>query len=227
MSVRHRVAALTAAAAVAAGAGLFAPAAQAAPSKPAVRTQSAAASTTLGTRSLATVLTSGGVAFDHNWNDYDIVTAAVLAVLKAKPNSPVKVLTDGKTTLTAFIPDDEAFRILVKQLTGKTPKTEAATFAAVASLGIPTVEKILLYHVVPGVRIRAVDALHANGANLKTAEGATIHVAVYPGPVISLWDKDHKLRNPRVILSQTNINKGNRQLAHGIDRVLLPIAVAK
>ena len=224
MSVRLRTAAFAAASALAVGA-LVAPAAHAAPTSH--HTTAQAAKAKLGTRSLAAVLTAGGVSFDRNWNDYDIVTAAVLAVLKAKPNSPVKVLTEGNVTLTAFIPNDNAFRVLVKQLTGKTPKSESATFAAVAGLGIPTVEKVLLYHVVPGARIRAYDALRANGANLKTAEGATIHVAVYPGPEISLWDKDHKARNPRVILSQTNLNKGNKQLAHGIDRVLLPVALLK
>ena len=230
MSVRVRTAAFAALSALAVGASAViagAPAAQAAPTSHHSSSSSTVSQTKLGTRSLAAVLTAGGVSFDRNWKDYDIVTAAVLAVLKAKPNSPVKVLTEGNVTLTAFIPNDNAFRVLVKQLTGKTPKSESATFAAVAGLGIPTVEKVLLYHVVPGVRIRAVDALKANGANLKTAEGGTIHVAVYAGPEISLWDKDHKARNPRVILSQTNLNKGNKQLAHGIDRVLLPVALLK
>ena len=37
---------------------------------------------------------------------FGLVTAAVLAVLKAKPKSPVKVLTEGNVTLTAFIPND-------------------------------------------------------------------------------------------------------------------------
>ncbi|MEU8606839.1 hypothetical protein AB0C29_02390 [Actinoplanes sp. NPDC048791] len=36
--------------------------------------------------------------FDHNSKDFDILTAAVLAVLKAKPNSPVKVLTRTRGT---------------------------------------------------------------------------------------------------------------------------------
>ena len=69
------------------------------------------------------------------------------------------------------------------------------------------------------------DAAAKKGANLKTALGLTIHVAVYPGPEISLWDKDPYLRNPRVVLSQVNINIGNRQIAHGINRVLLPLPI--
>jgi uncharacterized surface protein with fasciclin (FAS1) repeats len=180
---------------------------------------------TLGTTPLATVLAPYAGSYNSNWNDYNIVTHAVFAVLKAKPSSKVGVLAKGNVALTAFVPNDRAFQILVKQLTGKSVHTEAGVFAAVATLGIPTIEKVLLYHVVPGATIPAAQALKANGASLTTALGATIHVAVYRGPVISLWDKAHHLRNPRVILSQTNINVGNKQIAHGIDRVLLPLNI--
>ena len=220
MNLRHRVAATTAAAALAASGLAFAGAAGAASATTSTAATAKAAS---GTTSLAAVLTKGGVAFDKNWHDYDIVTAAVLAVLKAKPSSKVAVLTKGDVALTAFIPNDRAFQLLVKSLTGKTLKSERAVFGAVASLGIPTVEKVLLYHVVPGATITSGQAVKANRAVLKTALGSTIRVAVYRGPVISLWDKDRNARNPRVILSQVDINKGNVQIAHGIDRVLRPI----
>ena len=175
-------------------------------------------------RSLATVLTSDGNKFDHNWHDYDIVTEAVLAVLKAKPNSPVGVLADGSQRLTAFIPQDRAFRALVKDITGKTPKSEKATFNAVAGLGIDTVETVLLYHVVPGARINAATALKSDGAVLTTAQGGTIKVDVYRKAGekrIKLLDADKSDLNPRVV--QVNINKGNKQIAHGISRVLRPI----
>jgi uncharacterized surface protein with fasciclin (FAS1) repeats len=185
----------------------------------------AAPAKAFGTTPLATVLAPYASSYNKNWNDYNIVTHAVFAVLKAKPSSAVGVLAKGDVALTGFVPNDRAFQILVKQLTGKTVRTEAGVFAAVATLGIPTIEKVLLYHVVPGATIPAAQALKANGATLKTALGATIHVAVYRGPVISLWDKAHHLRNPRVILSQTNINVGNKQIAHGIDRVLLPLNI--
>ena len=66
----------------------------------------------LGHKSLAKVLTSDGNRFDQNWRDYDIVTEAVLAVIAAKPNSPVGVLTNGRSPLTAFIPNDRSFRLL-------------------------------------------------------------------------------------------------------------------
>ena len=184
----------------------------------------AASAADMGTTSLASVLTGGQQGFDQDYKDYDIVTAAVLAVLKAKPNSPVKVLTDGSTALTAFIPNDKAFMNLASALTKKKVTTEAGAFKAVASLGIPTVEKVLEYHVVPGSTILSGDALKANGAKLKTAlPGKSIGVKVATSPAsITLLDYNKALPNPKVILSQVDINKGNMQVAHGIDAVLMP-----
>src|SRR6476469_858231 len=119
----------------------------------------------LGRRSLAALLAKDGSSFDRNWNDYDILDNAVHAVLAADPKSPVAVLADGSVPLTAFLPTDRAFRRLASDLTGKNYTIEKAVCAAVASLGIPTVEKVLLYHVVPGKTIRYGAALRANGAS--------------------------------------------------------------
>lgn len=41
------------------------------------------------------------------------------------------------------------------------------------------------------------------------------------GTKIVLKDKDPDFRNPRVV--QTDFNKRNKQIAHGINRVLLPV----
>ncbi|MFI1990831.1 fasciclin domain-containing protein [Actinoplanes sp. NPDC020271] len=178
----------------------------------------------LGTKSLAAVLTADKSGFDRNGHDYDILTAAVQAVLKAKPNSPVKVLTDGKTALTAFLPNDRAFELLVADIKhSKRLPGEKAAFTAVAGLGIDTVETVLLYHVVPGATVDRKAALKSDGAKLKTATGATIKVDVYGRwhKRIALIDADRSDRNPRV--NRFDINKGNKQIAHGIDRVLRPI----
>jgi uncharacterized surface protein with fasciclin (FAS1) repeats len=177
----------------------------------------------LGTTSLAAVLTSDGNTFDHNPYDYDIVTQAVLAVLAAKPASPVGVLTDGTTPVTAFIPTDQAFRRLVKDLTGKYVRSESAVFDAVAGLGIDTVETVLLYHVVPGATITKRMALQSDGVGLTTAQGGTVTVDVRCSwwPTVYLIDKDPDARNARVV--QFDINKGNRQIAHGVNRVLRPV----
>jgi uncharacterized surface protein with fasciclin (FAS1) repeats len=203
--MRKIAAGLAAASAVALAAGALAPTAMAAD----------------GTKSLAAVLTAETPKFDKNWNDYDIVTAAVLAVLEAKPTSTVGLLTKGDVALTAFIPSDRAFQTLVKDLTGKKPSTEAKTFAAVAGLGgIDLVETVLLYHVVPGATIDAATALKADDAYLETGVRA-IQVNVVKGPQIRLKDADSNARNARV--NVVNINEGNKQIAHGIDRVMRPI----
>ena len=178
----------------------------------------------LGTKSLAAVLTADKSGFDRNGRDYDILTAAVLAVLKAKPSSPVGVLTDGRTALTAFLPNDRAFQRLVADIQhSRRLPGEKAAFTAVAGLGINTVESVLLYHVVPGATINRKAALKADGAKLKTAAGATVKVDVYGHwhKRIKLVDADRSDRDPRVI--RFDLNKGNRQIAHGIDRVLRPI----
>lgn len=220
MRITRTIVATAVGAALAASALTGLGAAQAAPAKSAAPT--AVTATAAGTTPLAAVATPFSKTWNTNWNDYNIVSHAVFAVLAAKPKSKVGVLANGNVALTAFLPNDRAFQILVKQLTGKTLLREREVFGVVAKLGIPTVEKVLLYHVVPGTTITSKMALKSNGANLKTALGPTIHVAVYRGPVISLWDKAYGIRNPRVILSQVDINKGNKQIAHGIDRVLLP-----
>lgn len=176
----------------------------------------------LGTNSLAAVLTATTPAFDNDWNDYDVVTAAVLAVLTAKPSSPVGLLADGTVALTAFIPNDKAFRNLAKEATGSKVRTEQDAFNIVASLGIDAVESVLLYHVVAGPAIGLTTAVDANGATLTTAlSGATFRVSV--GNDIELKDVNRKLDNPEVLLSQTDINAGNMQIAHGIDEVLMPV----
>jgi uncharacterized surface protein with fasciclin (FAS1) repeats len=180
----------------------------------------------LGTKSLAAVLTADKSGFDHNSKDFDVLTAAVLAVLKAKPGSPVKVLTDGKVALTTFAPTDGAFRQLAKEVSkSKKLPSESKAFSTVAGLGIDTVEAVLLYHVVPGATIDRKAALKSDGAKLTTAAGSKIKVDVYRtwwhGKKIALIDADRSDRNPRIV--SFDINKGNKQIAHGIDAVLRPV----
>ena len=178
-----------------------------------------------GETSLATVLEVGQSKFDRDFADFDILTRAAETVLAAKPDSNVKLLADGSVALTVFAPTDRAFMNLASALTGKKIKTEAAAFKAVAGLGVDTVEQVLLYHVVPGAPILSQDALKANGAKLQSAvDGKTIGVRVTSKPAIILKDYAPKIANPRVILSKVDINKGNKQVAHGINGVLLPFA---
>jgi Fasciclin domain len=180
-----------------------------------------------GTRSLAAVLTANGNGeFDSNPFDYDIVTQAVLAVKEARPTSPVALLTDGNVALTAFLPPDFAFRDFVRQLTGKSYASEKDVFnALVGRAGVDTIEKVLLYHVVPGATITSSDALNADGAALATAQGGTVKVDVVVKwlGVVKLIDQDPTDANPYLNPFALNINKGNKQIAHGITAVLRPV----
>lgn len=181
-----------------------------------------------GEASLASVLTAdGNGTFDKNWYDYDVVTQAVLAVVAAKPASAVAVLTKGSVALTAFIPNDRAFRVLAHSLTGRWQPTEAKVFTAlVRKLGVDAIEKVLLYHVVPGATVLARDALGANRAKLATAlPGARFTVLVKGRnlPRVYLRDLDRNSPNPQVNPWQTDLNAGNKQVAHGITRVLRPL----
>jgi len=199
--------------------GLAATAAVAAPA-------ATASGTATGTRSLSAVLTSDGNRFDRNWYDYDIVTEAVLAVLAAKPTSPVGLLTDGTVPLTAFIPNDRAFQVLAYDLTKRWPTTEEKTFTTlVAAVGVDAIEQVLLYHVVPGAAITKKAAVNANGATLTTAQGGTIGVRVYNKylPIVELRDKDTNDVNPFLNPRALDINAGNAQIAHGIVFVLRPL----
>lgn len=209
MNVRHRIIAV----AVAAGVGL-------AP----VLVGATSANAEAGTKSLAKVLLkdtkkNGSPSFDKNGGDFDILTAAVLGVLDAKPGSSVGVLTDGSVKLTAFLPTDAAFERTGKALGLKAKNEEKLAGKYVNALGVKGLEDVLLYHVVPGVKINAGDAAKSDGAKLETALGQKITVNVKKDGIF-LKDRNRDVKNPKVIV--TNINQGNKQIAHGINRVLLP-----
>jgi uncharacterized surface protein with fasciclin (FAS1) repeats len=213
MLTRHRITAAATAAGLAAvpAALALAPAASAAAPKP---------------TSLADVLladtTNGKPSFDKNGKDFDILTAAVLGVLKAKPKSAVGVLTKADVKLTAFIPTDSAFRKTAKVL-GITADREARIATRiVATLGVNKVEKVLLYHVVPGAKITSDVAAGADGAHLQTALGASIAVNVRDSGSIYLRDANKKVANPKVVAVDINRAPQNKQIAHAINGVLLP-----
>jgi uncharacterized surface protein with fasciclin (FAS1) repeats len=208
-----RLATLTAGILVATGVGLGAPAGAA--------TQHQRA----GSQSLAEVLAADGTKLDRNWQDFDILEAAVLTVVQAKPTSPVALLTDGSVRLTAFLPTDEAFRELVGDLTGKRPRTEQKVVAALlAAADVDTIETVLLYHVVAGKTLTSpkVVAAAKAGTKLVTAQGGKVKVVDRKGN-ITLVDRDRDLADPVVILAGVDVNRGNRQVGHAIDRVLLPL----
>ena len=161
---KHRVAVGLAAALATSASIATLPAADAAPARP-------------HTTSLAQVLATDGHRFDKSWGDFDILDKAVSTVLAEKPDSAVGVLAKGRTELTAFLPTDRAFRILVTNLTGTKPATERATFRTLAkAAGVDTIETVLLYHVVPGATLGSAKVLQADGTKLTTAQGGTVKV---------------------------------------------------
>ena len=121
---------------------------------------------------------------------------------------------------------DQAFRLLAKDLTGKTIRSEKKIFEALVDLaGVDTIETVLLYHVVPGKTLTSPKVLKASGSKLTTAQGGKVKVKVRMKPSLSitLKDRDKNDQDPKVVLKALDLNKGNKQVAHGIDRVLRPI----
>ena len=178
-----------------------------------------------GTDSLAALLGADGQELDDNWKDFDITEAAVLTVIGAKPKSPLLALTKGNKALTAFIPTDMAFRKLVADLTGATPATEQATVDALLEIAdVDTIEAVLLYHVVDGATLDSGDVVAAAKARTKvtTASGVTFRVTLKNRKVV-IVDKDRDDADAKAITKALDLNEGNRQIAHGINRVLRPL----
>ena len=157
--------------------------------------------------------------FDRRPWDYDIVTQAVLLF----PDL-VAAASDPNAQLTVFLPTDQAFRLLVKDITGNWVRSEADVFAAVASLGTDTVKNVLLYHIVPA-SISYRDARKADGTVLDTLlPGATINVSVRGNhhALVVLGDVDTDDRDPFVVAPNVG-GAASNGYAHGINRVLRPI----
>ena len=60
------------------------------------------------------------------------------------------------------------------------------------------------------------------GIKFQDAE-VKVKVKTKPNVSITLKDRDKNDQDPKVILKAIDLNKGNKQVAHGIDRVLRPI----
>jgi hypothetical protein len=106
-------------------------------------------------KTIASVL-DDGTGYDRNWYDYDILDAAVNAVIGAKGSAtPLIAATKADTAFTVFAPNDRAFQVLVASLTGKWIWSESKVVPALlAALGggttaLDTVENVVLYHIIP------------------------------------------------------------------------------
>lgn len=157
--------------------------------------------------------------FDRRWWDYDIVTQAVLLF----PDL-VDAASNPDAELTVFLPNDQAFRRLVYEISGQWIRPEAEVFAAVAGLGTDTVKTVLDYHIVPGAKISYRAALKADGAELTTLQGGTLEVDVKGRwfKYVVIRDADTDDRDPYV--RRPNLGgESSNGFAHGINRVLRPI----
>jgi uncharacterized surface protein with fasciclin (FAS1) repeats len=170
-------------------------------------------------RTLADILLSDGDQFDSNPFDHDVVTEAVLLFpdLVAAASDP-----DGE--LTAFLPNDWAFRKLVLNLTGRFLLREKDVFDAVAALGTETVATVLTYHIIAGPPISFAAAKQSDNAVLSTLQGSTITVDVKGryGKLVKLIDNDPDATDPRIVQGDVGGAAANGY-AHGINRVLRPI----
>jgi uncharacterized surface protein with fasciclin (FAS1) repeats len=194
----------------------------------AVATPAQSAEKPLGTRSLATVLAADGHGFDSNWKDFDVVDRLVLRVLRLKPTSKLAVVTDGNRRLTAFVPTDAGFRRVGEALLGRRYTSEKALFRALWAAAdrtragrVATVENILLVHLVAGKTLTARRLACLAPTALTTMQGGKVRVRTPHGNLV-LVDRDPI--SPRARVVAPNINKGNRQIAHGITPMLSPQA---
>jgi hypothetical protein len=157
--------------------------------------------------------------FDRRFWDYDIVTEAVLLF-----DDLVDAASDPDAELTAFLPNDLAFRRLVYELTGRWYWSEQRVFEQVAALGADTVKDVLLYHLVPA-KISYRDALRADGAVLDTLlpdADLTVDVRGIFFKRVVLQDLDTNDRDARVVRPNLGGEAANG-FAHGINRVLRPV----
>lgn len=173
------------------------------------------------TTSLAEVLAADGNKLDRDQRDFDVLDRVVRAVLAAKPDSPVAVLADGTQTLTAFLPTDQAFRRLARDLVGpEAGQSERKAFQELAgAVDADTLETVLLYHVVVGQKLDSGIVAESDGAMIETAQGGDITVNV-DGKKITIGDLDPTDTDPRVTV--VDINSQANQLGHAINRVLRP-----
>jgi len=180
----------------------------------------------IGTNSLQAFFTADGDQFDTKWNDFDVATEITAKVLSAKPGSALKAVTNGNVALTAFVPTDRAFRKFVRDLTGVRVATEQATFDALVNHAtVDQLEKLMLSQIVPNATLRVKKLRAMNGAVLSTMSGSRIRIKAFTGRFhrVVIADQDRNDQNAWILPFKRNLNRGNLQLAQGVDRVIRPV----
>ena len=178
--------------------------------------------------SILALLEADGTAFDRDWYDFDILEAAGRTVLGAKPGSQVSAITVPNANITVFAPNDRAFQVFAASITGKWSWTEEAVVnSLVTALGagaVDTIERVLLYHVLPG-KVDFATARSVSGTPVPTALGPTSTITPRFIPWLNtlvLRDQDPNAADPWVVNSKRDIPVGTNSIVHGIALVLRP-----
>jgi uncharacterized surface protein with fasciclin (FAS1) repeats len=164
--------------------------------------------------------------FDKNQYDYDIIGEVVLAIVQSGIDTQLGASLDPSVELTAFLPNDRAFKLFQYDLTGVWIGDESKVIPAILDAvggNLDLVNAVVEYHVVPGVIDSSV-ALGADGVSLTSIMGAsfTVDVKNASAPRIVLVDNEPDLYNARISPWDLD-NFASNGVWHGISRVLIPI----
>jgi len=165
--------------------------------------------------------TSGPENRKANGDDYDILLARVLRVLAAKPESPVGSLLDPTVELTAFLPDDDAF-LATGLLPGRVRNEVALVSRLEDNLTVDEIEQLLLGHVVVGPVLDSPVVAYLDGQSVETAAGTTLTVDVRDDGSVAIIDDAEGNRDALLVPDALDVNLGQVQDGHTVDRLLLP-----
>lgn len=175
----------------------------------------------LGSVSLDRAISSSGAAPYPSAGKLEIFKALKSRVLKAKPSSALSVLNEGTMPRTVFIPTDRAFVRLVQRITGEPKLSEGLALSYLSGLPLKRLESLLLRHKVTQT-LGYGEAVLAKRVLASTSSG--VEVKIYQGPkgVLRLSNSEEasKVQRPALLPALSNINLGNLQLAHMINRVM-------
>ena len=145
-----------------------------------------------------------------------------------KPNSELRILFHGRQRVTAFMETDGAFRRSAEQIIGRRFASERRLARAMwrAAGGAGVVERHLAYGLIPGATLTYRQARMAAPTQLTTLEGGLLKIRYRNGRLL-LVDYNPDSPNAHVIRALSNINAGNRQIAHGISLLPSPIGAPK
>jgi hypothetical protein len=161
--------------------------------------------------------------YDINQFDYHITALILSDVLAADPHGPASILADGTRPATFFEPSDGEWVALARKLTGQSlplpsAQTERSTYAILKNLGTTRLEKVLTYHVIPGITLTTLGPPTISQTAYTTANGEKLLIKSNFG-VITLVDNNALTANSGVV--EAPMNQGNKQFAWS-SAVLLP-----